>query len=232
MSERYWCMWMSAVIYTSRLPVGDWLPLCRCDLYWHIIALQSFSSIHLQIISCIHLFIYSWLLNFIWFIPFFIAIQCKNNPEPDADPKLWWNEMKLCRNMTICRTHRVSIIRSVSRDSSETQIDDSVSSVFWKECLCLCVIADRRLSNSNLRKRLQGLGSAAYFYAYILLFHFCLLISCSCLLIIPLPGTLHKALRAEKAILAPPKQLQWRQSTETGHTPLWKSVIYLSDVKQ
>lgn len=44
------------------------------------------------------------------------------------------------------------------------------------------------LSNSNLRKRLQVLGSAASFYSYILLFHFCLLINRSRLLITPLQG--------------------------------------------
>lgn len=94
-----------------------------------------------------------------------------------------------------------------SQETQETQIDDSFSSVFWKEGL-FRLIVDRLLSRSNLRKKLQVLGSAVSLYSYILLFNFCLLINRSHLLIIPLPGTLHKAILAEKAILAPPKQLQ------------------------
>ncbi len=109
--------------------------------------------------------------------------------------------------------------------SQETLLKHKLTTLFHQcsersVCSHRRVIVDRRLSNSNLRKRLQGLGSASSFYAYILLFHFCLLINCSLLLIIPLPGALHKALRAEKAILAAPKQLRRRQSTETGHASL------------
>ncbi len=87
-------------------------------------------------------------------------------------------------------------------------------------CMIVYVTNNKEPWTLNLRKRLQGLGSASSFYAYILLFHFCLLINSSRMLIIPLPGALHKALRAEKAILAPPKQLRRRQSTETGHASL------------
>lgn len=132
--------------------------------------------------------------------------------------------------MSISRSHHVSIISGASRDSSQTQIADSVSTVLWKELLFFSprgVLL--QTSASVIAIWGKDYKSSASIDAYIALFPFCLLISLSRLLIIPL----HKALHAGKVILPLPKQLRTKTINRNGtHMPLRKSVIYLSNVEQ
>lgn len=130
---------------------------CADVMCTDISALQFFPLIHLiYLLNNNYLFIYpsskycnNWPK---YLIPFFLMMtqfrfiysflsQNIANTNPNLTQTQSYDETKWnsAENMTICRTHHVSVIR---RDSFETQIDDSVSSMFWKECLfpqaCYC----------------------------------------------------------------------------------------------